>query len=88
MLSLENKIRLIESEYSFGEVVKTHIIGDTYQIIEAIDNDGNQKFSSYVNFERTGFSYNSLEKAITGAIAYKYEGANSQANKYFWKMID
>ena len=86
-MSIENKIRLIESEYSFGEVVKTHIIGDTYQIIEAIDEEGNIKFSTYINFERTGFSYNSLEKAITGAIAYKYDGANSQANKYFWKMI-
>ena len=86
-MDIENKIRLIESEYSFGEVVKTHIIGN-YQIIEAIDEDGNQKFSTYINFERTGFSYNSLEKAITGAIAYKYDGTNSQANKFFWKMIE
>lgn len=35
----------------------------------------------------TSTSYYSLESAIVGAIAYKFDGANSQAGGFFDKMI-
>jgi hypothetical protein len=43
--------------------------------------------SQDINFDRIGMSYTSLDQAITGVICYKYDGANSQANKFLWKMI-
>jgi hypothetical protein len=44
-------------------------------------------FHSWVNGRDTCHSSASLEEAITGAIAYKFDGANSQAAYYFMKMI-
>ena len=82
----EDYISYIEQDYSFGEVVKTHIIGE-YQIIEAIDSEGEKRFSPYINFKRIGMSFTELDRALTGVICYKYDGANTQANKFLWKMI-
>lgn len=82
----EDYISYIEQDYSFGEVIKTHTIGE-YQIIESVREDGEKHFSPYINYERTAMSYMSLDQAITGMICYKYDGANSQANKFLWKMI-
>ena len=84
--SEQDYISYIEQEYHFGKVVKTHIIGE-YQIIESVDSEEKTRFSPYINYGRIGQSFHSLEKAITGVICYKYDGANSQANDYLWKMI-
>jgi hypothetical protein len=85
----EDYVKYIEKDFVWGEVVKTHILGE-YQIIEYvdIDNCSSTEYQAYINYEDTNSSYDSLEKAITGAIAYKYDGANSQANTFFWKMIN
>ena len=83
---MKDKIKQIKNEFSFGEVVKIHCIGD-YQIIESNDENKNSSFYPYINFERIGISYDSLDKALTGVICYKHDGINSQANKYLWKMI-
>lgn len=83
----EDYISYIEQDFSFGEVVKTHVIGE-YQIIESIKEDGEKHFSPYINYDRIRMSYASLDQAITGVICYKYDGANSQANKFLWKMIN
>lgn len=79
-------ITYIEVALVWGKIIKTHIIGE-YQIIEYINNDNEKCFNPYINYNNTSHSYDSLETAITGAIAYKYDGSNSQANKFFWKMI-
>jgi hypothetical protein len=82
----EDYISYIEQDYSFGDVIKTHIIGE-YQIIESVKEDGEKHFSPYINYDRIRMSYATLDQAITGVICYKYDGANSQANKFLWKMI-
>lgn len=49
---------------------------------ESIKWHGNSAF-----WRDTSTSYLSLESAIVGAIAYKFDGANSQASYFFDKMI-
>ena len=82
----EDYISYIELDFSFGNVLETHVIGE-YQIIESIRDNGEKYFSPYINYERIARSYESLDEALTGVICYKYDGANSQANKFLWKMI-
>lgn len=45
-------------------------------------------YHGYVNDWDTCESYNSLEKAIVACIAYKREGCNHKADRYFFKMIE
>ena len=81
-------IEYVEKEFSWGKVIKTHII-ENYQIIENINKDNNEKnYHTYLNYIDTNKSYKSLEKAIVGGIVYNYDGMNSQADKFFWKMIN
>lgn len=82
----EDYITYLEKDFPWGEVIKTHVIGE-YQIIQYIDSDNEETFQGYINFKDTRESFHSLEEAITGAICYKYDGANSQANTFLWKMI-
>ncbi len=89
-VSFESKIMFIEETFHWGQVIKTHIIGE-FQIIEyeAIFNGKNQgiRFHPYINFCDIGNSYYSLDEAIIGVIAYKYDGCNSQAASFFNRMI-
>lgn len=84
--------------YTWGEVVTIHEIGE-YAIVESIDWASKKteimtgvigdttKYHPYVNEQNTNHSYSSLDEAIIGAIAYKYDGLNSQAAYFFSKMI-
>ena len=83
--SQEDYIEYIELDFGFGRANRTHVIGE-YQIIEYTCPDGTM-FAPYINYERIGRSYDILDEALTGVICYKYDGANSQANKFLWKMI-
>jgi len=70
----------------FGEtVMQTHEIND-YQFIETVAN-GKQNFHIYVNGKRIGYVERTLDKALIVAIAYLYDGQNSQAAHYFARMI-
>lgn len=82
----EDYMKYIIQDYIWGKIINVYSIGE-YQILEVIDNEGEKTYHSYINYESTSHCYNNLETAITGAIAYKYDGENSQANKFFWKMI-
>lgn len=89
--SLNDKIKFIENDCKWlGTIVQTHCIGE-FQFVEYICNIGSDigkhHFSACINFEETSRSYRSLESAMIGTIAYKYDGANSQAGGYFEKMI-
>lgn len=44
-------------------------------------------FAVYVNKKLTNELYDTIEEAMVGAVAYKYEGPQSQALKYFFKMV-
>ncbi|GCD12630.1 hypothetical protein [Clostridium tagluense] len=82
----QDYIDYIEKDFSWGTVIKTHTIGE-YQIIEYTDSENTISFHPYINYIDTNYTFKSLEKAMTGVIIYKYDGANSRANEYLWKMI-
>ena len=77
-------------EFTWGEIIKFYEIEE--YTIASYNTDNKQKkktveFHAWVDKKDTCRSYNSLEEAIVGAIAYKHEGPNSQAAGYFMKMI-
>ncbi len=92
------KERLLNELYTWGKFKAIHEIG-LYLIVEyyptkydgcAAINGTYEDFTSFhpfINERDTNTSYNSLEAAIVGAIAYKYDGGNSQAGYFFMKMI-
>ena len=89
----EEKWEFIKKEYHFGHIEATHEIGD-YQIIESVrttEVNGESKteklFHTYLDFNDMHESYYTLDEAIIGAIAGKYEGLNHRANRYFCRMI-
>lgn len=86
--TFEDKIKFIEKDFCWGKVIKTHYIGQ-FQFIEAERNNKDYPvlFSAYINFESISRSYMSLESAMIGVIAYKYDGSSSQAAEFFEKMI-
>lgn len=68
-------------------IVATHGIGG-YQIIETEgDTPGAQRFFPYVDGRSTGNYESSLDAALIVAIAFRYDGNNSQAAHYFARMI-
>lgn len=80
-----------------GQVVKVHTVGPyaAVEYLERVAQGGTltkeigttHAFLSYVDNESTNHIYHSLEAAIVGAIAYKFDGPNSQATTYFCKMV-
>ena len=76
----------IKKEFPWGTIINTHIIGE-YQVIEYIDEENRTFFHPYINYKDISHAYDTLEQALIGVIAYKYEGANSHAAGYFCKMI-
>lgn len=82
----EEKLDLIQREYSWGNVIKIHCVGE-YQIVEATKDDKSH-WHGYINYKDTNTSYYSLDSALVGCIGRKYEGGNGKAAMYFCKMID
>lgn len=73
--------------FSWGHVHAVHRIGE-YTIVEYKHrHSGEIAFHVYVGNKDTSTSFESLDAALVGAIAYKAEGPNSQAAWYFMKMI-
>jgi hypothetical protein len=90
----EEKIEYLKQEFVWGEIINTYIIGE-YVIFEFIEsytlkNEGKEvrHFHAYINYKDISISYNSLDYCLIGTIAYKYDGANSQAAKFFERMIN
>lgn len=83
----DEKLELIEKEFTWGNVFQIHCIGE-YQIVEYIDKKDSKKYyHGYINYRDTNCSYSSLDSALIGCIGYKYEGGNGKAAMYFEKMI-
>ena len=84
--------------FTWGEIVQIHEVGE-YAVAEYLEweRDGitiktgapseNHSFFVWVDGRSTSHSYNSLDAALAGAIAYKYEGANHRADWYFMRSI-
>jgi hypothetical protein len=45
------------------------------------------EYSCYLNSKSIGVSAQNMDEALVICIAYKHDGANSQAAYYFMKMI-
>ena len=87
--SFEDKLLYLKKGFNWGKIIKIQAIGD-YQIIEYIScssGKGEPSFHSYVDFKDTNHSYNTLEQALIGVIAHRFDGVNSRAAGYFCKMI-
>ena len=71
----------------FGKkVIQSHEIGD-YQFIETHSEQDGPTFFIYLNGGFTHYGEDSLDAALLTAIAFKYDGRNSQAAHYFARMI-
>ncbi len=83
----DEKLELIEKEFTWGNVIKIHCIGE-YQVVENVRKKENKTYyHGYINYHDTNNSYSSLDSALIGCIGYKYEGGNGKAAMYFDKMI-
>jgi len=85
--------------FTWGDVIQIHEVGD-YSIVECHpwEVEGSNvvvgrpvikqlSFHVYVSSENTCSSFESLDAALAGCIAYKHEGVNHRADTYFMKMI-
>jgi len=77
---------LIDTLNWLGEI-KSILRIHRYIIIEIQKSDGNIQYSTFVDNKNCGHSYNSIDSALAGCIAYAYEGVNHRADYYFMKMI-
>lgn len=73
------------SEFAWGEITTTHVLGP-YAIVEYILH-GVTWFHSYVDGKDTNHSFPSLDAAMAGCTAYRHEGPNHRADKYFIEML-
>ena len=86
------------AQFTWGNVVKLHELGG-YVIAEfhPWECEGVQvfvgresketSFHAWVDGKDISRSWCTLEGAIAGAIAWKYDGTNSQAGEFFCRMI-
>ena len=91
--SHSEKVEFLKQDFSWGEVIKVHTVGE-YLIFEFIDGyelkeHGKKEisFHAFINYQNVSRSYNSLDSCLVGTLAYKYDGANSQADKFFSRMV-
>ncbi len=87
-----------KNSFTWGEAIAVHSIGE-YSIVEYYPHEyvdgcstgkidySKREYSCYLNGKAVGMSTGSLDSAIVTCIAYKHDGANSQAAGYFMKMI-
>lgn len=94
-----DRTEMLNSVAWLGQTVMIHEIGE-YAFVEykpKVFEEGNQKipteynqnsnFAAFINGKGIGRSYESLDAALVGAIAYKHDGANTKADHYFMKAI-
>jgi len=91
--SHDEKVEYLKQEFPWGEVTKVHNIGE-YVIFEYISgydlrNEGKTviAFHAYMDYQNISCSYETLDSCLIGTLAYKYDGANSQAAKFFRRMV-
>lgn len=88
------------AKFTWGEIIRFHHVGP-YDIVEyhpdkrtetgrilTGETDPDQiKFYCYMCSLDLGISCESLEEALATCMAYKYDGINSQAARFFMRMI-
>lgn len=79
-------LRSLPRAFAWGPISTIYEVGP-YTIAKYTSNKGGTFFHTWVDEEDTQQSYESLDAALVGAIAYRHEGPNSQAAGYFMRMI-
>ena len=81
-------ILLNENIINKDRIINTYEVGD-YQIIEytTYNPHGKLLYSPYIDYSDTHRIYNSLDAALLGVMAYKYEGCNYHADEYMCKLL-
>lgn len=85
--------------FPWGTIVAVHPFGDhavveyvrdepTFKSGEYIQPDGVHQFHPYLNGRDICRGADTLEKALVISLAYKYDGPNSQAAAFFFRMVD
>ena len=75
------------ANYTWGPIDGSYSVGP-YDILRyRAAPDGYLSFHVFVNGEDTNHSFNSLDEALAGAIAYRAEGPNCQAGMYFIRSL-
>lgn len=86
------------TSFPWGPIDKVHVIG-SYQIVQyrvdasnmtglrAGQDHGLTRYHVIVDGHSTSTSYETLDAALAGAIAYRHEGPNGRAATYFIRMI-
>lgn len=79
----------VDAVHTFGRyavVEYTQDYSSTWPI-ESRVNHGRKAYSAYVDDRAVGRSYHTLEEAAVGAIAYAHDGCNTQADRFFARMV-
>jgi len=84
------KIDYLRLEFNWGVVTNVYCVGE-YVIFEYISNSKDRKgvtfYHAFMDYKNISISYHTLDQCLVGTIAYKYDGGNSKAANYFYKMI-
>ncbi|MDD5454024.1 MAG: hypothetical protein PHW62_00790 [Candidatus Ratteibacteria bacterium] len=92
--ALPEKIIYLKLELGKYRSINDFIINNGEYIILEVPHDIASEphpyhiFHTYINFMDTGKGYASLDSALIGLLAYKYQGTNSQAGEMFERMLE
>ncbi|WP_336769930.1 hypothetical protein [Bacillus bombysepticus] len=77
LASNNQKIEYLKTEFLLGDVINVFELKNyEYVIFEYVEPSGNVMYQPYVSFEETSVQYESLDKALLGAIEYYFSGTN------------
>ena len=74
------------ANYTWGPIDGSYSVGP-YDILRYRTTDGYMLYHAFLDGEDTNHSFNTLDEAIAGVIAYRAEGPNCQAGKYFIRSL-
>lgn len=87
------------AQFTWGTAIHLHEVGpysilefhpwkrDGVSIVTGDPDTSKTQFHSWVDGKNTSHSYASLDAALAGCIAHRYEGSMHQADYYFMKML-
>lgn len=79
-------LRSLPRAFTWGPISTIYEVGP-YTIAKYTNKKGETLYHAWVEGKDTHHSYESLDAALVGAIAYRHEGPNSQAAGYFMRMM-
>lgn len=87
--SHEDKISFLVQEFVWGDIINVHSVGD-FLIFEYTRKNRTEEeilFHGYTKYKDSNHSWETLDQSLVGLIGLKYDGLNSRAASYFYKMV-